>query len=71
MQTYLNLAEIIVAAVLIIAVLSQVKGTGGGFFGGGQSSLRTRRGVELTVYRFTILLGGVFILLSIISILLL
>lgn len=68
MQTYFNLAEIIVAVVLIIVVLTQVRGAGAGLFGSGQSSFRTRRGVERTLFQFTIVLGGVFVLLSIVSI---
>jgi len=68
MQTYLNLAEVIVAVVLIMVVLSQVKGAGAGLFGSAQSSFRTRRGVERVLFRFTLVLGCVFVLLSIVSI---
>ena len=67
MQTYLNIAEIIVAVVLIIVVLTQVKGTGGGVFGSGQSTFRTRRGVERILFQFTLVLGVVFVLLSIVG----
>ncbi|MDO8750093.1 MAG: preprotein translocase subunit SecG [Dehalococcoidia bacterium] len=69
MRTYLSIAEIIVAVVLIIAVLTQVKGTSGGVFGGGQSTFRTRRGVERIMFQFTLVLGGIFVLLSIASLL--
>ena len=71
MQTYFNLAELIVAIVLIIVVLAQVRGAGSGLFGSAQSSFRTRRGVERVLFRFTIVLGCVFVLLSIVSLLLL
>ena len=71
MQTYLTIAEIIVAVVLIIVVLMQVRGQGTGLFGSAQGTYRTRRGVELTLFRFTIALGVVFALLSLVSILLL
>ena len=70
MQTYLNIAEIIVAVVLIIVVLTQVKGTSSGIFGGGQSAFRTRRGMELILFRFTLLMGGIFVLLAILGLLL-
>ena len=70
MQTYLSIADLIVAVVLIIVVLVQVKGGGAGLFGSAQSSFRTRRGVELTLFRFTIILGVAFVLLSIASLLL-
>ncbi len=69
MRTYLSIAEIIVAAVLIIAVLTQVKGTGGGVFGSGQATFRTRRGVERIMFQFTLVLGGIFVLLSITNLL--
>lgn len=69
MRTYLSIAEIIVAVVLIIAVLTQVKGTSGGVFGGGQSTFRTRRGVERILFQFTLVLGSIFVLLSIASLL--
>ena len=67
MQTYFNLAEIVVAVVLIIVVLAQVRGAGAGLFGSAQGSYRTRRGVERILFRFTIVLGCVFVLLSIVS----
>ena len=69
MLTYLNIAEIIVSVVLIVAVLMQVKGAGGGVFGGGQTTFRTRRGLERILFQFTLVLGGIFVLLAIISLL--
>jgi len=53
---YLAVAEIILAIVLIALVLLQAKGTDlGGFMGGDSSSgYRTRRGIEVTLYRATI-----------------
>ncbi len=69
MQTYLNIAEIIVAVVLIVVVLTQVKGTGSGVFGSAQTSFRTRRGVELTLFRFTLVMGVIFVLLAILGLL--
>ncbi len=69
MQTYLNIAEIIVAVVLIIVVLTQVKGTSSGVFGSAQTSFRTRRGVELTLFRFTLVMGVIFVLLAILGLL--
>jgi len=66
-QTYFNVAEIIVAVVLIIVVMAQVRGAGTGLFGSAQSSFRTRRGVERVLFRFTIVLGCVFVLLAIVS----
>ncbi len=53
---YLGVAEIILAIVLIALVLLPAKGTDlGGFMGGDSSSgYRTRRGIEVTLYRATI-----------------
>ncbi|MBE0414971.1 MAG: preprotein translocase subunit SecG, partial [Dehalococcoidia bacterium] len=54
MQTYLNIAQIIVAIVLIAAVLFQVRGGGlGGIFGTQTGMYRTKRGIEKTLFRFT------------------
>ena len=54
---YLAVAEVILAIVLIALVLLQAKGTDlGGFMGGDSSSggYRTRRGIEVTLYRATV-----------------
>lgn len=52
---YLAVAEIILAVVLIVLVLLQAKGSDLGFMGGSDSSgYRTRRGIEVTLYRATI-----------------
>ena len=67
MQTYLNLTEIIIAVVLITIILLQVRGQGAGLFGAAQGSSRTRRGVDLTLFRFTIILATAFVLIAIIS----
>jgi len=66
MQDYLNIAQIVVAIALIIAVLLQVRGGGlGGIFGTQTGMYRTRRGVEKTLFRFTIILVAIFIVISI------
>lgn len=69
MQTYLNIAQIIVAIVLIIAVLLQVRGGGlGGIFGTQTGMYRTKRGVEKTIFRFTIAMVVIFIIISILAV---
>ena len=68
MLTYLNIVQILVSVVIVAVILSQVKEGGGGLFGGGQSSVKTRRGLEKTLFQFTIVLGGLFLLVSIISV---
>ncbi len=69
MQVYLNIAEIIVAVVLITIVLFQVRSSGAGVFGGGQTTYRTRRGVERVLFQFTIVMGVIFVALSLVSLL--
>jgi len=68
MQDYLNIAQIVVATALIIACLLQVRGGGlGGIFGTQTGMYRTKRGVEKTLFRFTIVLVVIFIIISILT----
>ncbi|OGN94517.1 MAG: preprotein translocase subunit SecG [Chloroflexi bacterium RBG_13_51_18] len=68
MATYLYIAQIVVAVVLIILALLQVKGGGlGGIFGQADTVYRTKRGVEKTLFQLTIVLAVIFIVLSIVS----
>lgn len=66
-MTVLNIIHILVSVLLVAVILLQVKGQGTGLFGAADNSFRTRRGLELQVFRFTIGLVVVFIILSIIS----
>lgn len=65
-KDYIDIAQILVATVLTIVILLQAKGSGiGAAFGGGtQSSFRTRRGVEKTLFQLTIVLAIVFLIIS-------
>ena len=66
MPTYLAVAQISVAVALIATVLFQIRGGGlGGIFGQPDSVYRTRRGIEKTLLRLTIVLVVVFITLAI------
>lgn len=68
MQTYFNIAQIVVAVVLIGVLLLQVRGGGlGGIFGQPDSVYRTRRGMEKTLFQFTIALVVLFVALSILG----
>ena len=66
MPSYLVIAQILVAVVLIGVLLLQVKGGGlGGIFGQPDSVYRTRRGIEKTLFQLTIGLVVLFVILSV------
>ena len=68
METYLHVAQIVVAVALILIVLLQVRGGGlGGIFGQADTVYRTKRGVEKTLFQLTIALVIIFIILAIVS----
>ncbi len=68
METYFNIAQIILSTALILAVLLQVRGGGlGGIFGQADTVYRTKRGVEKTLFQLTIVLIFLFVIISIIS----
>ena len=65
---YLNFLQISISLLVVAIILLQVRGQGAGLFGSAESSFRTRRGVELVLFRFTIFLVALFIGISIISV---
>ena len=68
MQTYFNVAQIVLSIALILAVLLQVRGGGlGGIFGQASTVYRTKRGVEKTLFQLTIVLVILFIIVSILT----
>lgn len=68
MQTYLNIAQIVLAAALIVVILFQVRGGGlGGIFGQQSSVYRTRRGVEKILFRMTIVFVSAFLVISVLT----
>jgi preprotein translocase subunit SecG len=65
LRDFLSFAQILVSSVLIVLVLLQVKGTGfGAALGGQDSTFRTRRGMQRSLHRMTILIVAVFLLFS-------
>jgi len=69
MQTYLNVAQIVLAVALILIILFQVRGGGlGGIFGQADTVYRTKRGMEKTLFQFTIALVVLFLILSLVSV---
>lgn len=67
MKTAFNYIQIFLSILLVALILLQVKGIGSGFFGQAYSTFRTRRGLERTLFRSTILLSAVFVVVSIVS----
>ena len=58
----LQIVQMVLAVLLIIAILLQQKGSGlgAGFGGAGGSIVSTRRGVDLFLYKATIVLSIIF-----------
>lgn len=57
MLTSIYIAQILVSIALVASVLFQLRGGGiGGIFGQADSVYRTRRGIESTLFKLTIVL---------------
>jgi len=68
MQTYLNVAQIVLSVSLIMIILFQVRGGGlGGIFGQPSTVYRTRRGVEKILFQLTIVLVVIFLVISVLT----
>ena len=67
-MTPLIAAQMILAVALISSILLQQRGTGlGGAFGGEVTAYRSRRGIERTLFRLTILLAVLFVVFSLLN----
>lgn len=72
MKLYLNIAQILISALLVGSILMQSRGTGlGSAIGGGDGGnvYRTKRGMEKLLFRSTIVLAVAFFGLAIANIL--
>lgn len=68
MEIYFSIAQIVLSVALVGAVLLQVRGGGlGGIFGQPDSVYRTRRGLEKTLFQFTIVLVALFVIVSLLT----
>ena len=66
MSSYFSIAQILIAIALIATVLFQLRGGGiGGIFGQADSVYRTRRGIESTLFRLTIILVVLLVVFAI------
>ncbi|HUG95566.1 MAG TPA: preprotein translocase subunit SecG [Pleomorphomonadaceae bacterium] len=67
-MTPLALVQSILAVSLTVAILLQQRGAGvGGAFGGEVTAYRSRRGIERTLFRLTIVLAGLWVVFSVLS----
>ena len=65
MPTYLLIAQTLISVALIATVVFQLRGGGiGGIFGQADSVYRTRRGIESTLFRLTIILAVLLIVFA-------
>ena len=68
MPTYFSIAQILIAIALIATVLFQLRGGGiGGIFGQADSVYRTRRGIESTLFKLTIILVVALVIFAILT----
>lgn len=70
MQTYLNIAMIIVSILLIaLIIIGARNSTVGNVFGGDSPVYHARRGIERTVFNATVWVAVIFFVLAILSVL--
>ena len=66
MASYFSIAQILIAVALIATVLFQLRGGGiGGIFGQADSVYRTRRGIESTLFKLTIILAVLLVVFAV------
>ena len=68
MNEIMNVIQLLVSVLLVVVILAQVKEGGGGLFGSASSTIHTRRGLEKTMFQFTVFLAVAFVVISIISV---
>jgi preprotein translocase subunit SecG len=65
--TALRIVQVILAIFLSILILLQSRGTGlGSVFGGDGGVFQSRRGIELTLFKFTIGVAAAYLLVSLV-----
>ena len=64
----LQIGQIIIAVAVATSILLQARGTGlSSTFGGESTAYRSRRGLERTLFRLTIVLIVVFVIISLVG----
>jgi preprotein translocase subunit SecG len=67
-KLFLNIAQMILSAALVLVIMFQVRGGGlGGIFGQADTVYRTRRGIERWLFQLTIVLVVLFIIVALAS----
>lgn len=62
-------AQVVISVAVASAILLQARGTGlSATFGGESTAYRSRRGLERTLFRLTIVLATAFVVISIVSV---
>ena len=66
MPSYFFVAQMLISVALIASILFQLRGGGiGGIFGQADSVYRTRRGIESTLLKLTIILAVLLVVMAI------
>jgi preprotein translocase subunit SecG len=64
----LQIGQIVIAIAVLTSILLQARGTGlSSTFGGDSTAYRSRRGLERTLFRLTIVLIAVFVVISLVG----
>lgn len=70
-QTFLQVAEIVLGVSLVGLIILQSKGTGlGSTFGGDMGFYSTKRGAEKVIFIATVVIAAIFLLIPIIGVIL-
>lgn len=65
---YLQIAQLLIAIAVGTSILLQARGTGlSSTFGGESTAYRSRRGIERTLFRLTIVLVAAFVIISLVG----
>jgi preprotein translocase subunit SecG len=68
LPAYFSIAQILIAIALIATILFQLRGGGiGGIFGQADSVYRTRRGIESTLFKLTIILIVLLVIFAVLT----
>lgn len=69
-ELILNIAQMIIAVLLVASILLQARGTGlGAAFGGGGNVYRTKRGAEKKIFQLSILFSILFFGIALVNVL--